>query len=397
MSKRHKDNDEVKAPGLYLKNGWYYYQPPQVCGVRVKAIALKTQDGAKAVKTRKEIIAEGTEIIDPTKFPSAVKMYFLDRATELAPSTLSGYKRKMKRAETFFGNCQLAGIDEMKVKKYRKELIATEVDENGTQMSDSSVRSYTETLRSFFTWAYKEAKLIRVHPMKDIASTKVENTKKKMTCTFAQKEALLDGDPGHYWVEAILMIGFNTGMRIKEILAFHPGWIEEGEEGEMVIRPQREYWFNTKNGKSRDIPVNSELRTWLKSINREDGEPFIYPQRPVNKMNRDVNRYDPKKAFQAYAVSLGIKGFSYHAMRRTFANHHLRLGTPLVEVADWIGDKPDMVLKHYKGWLGAKHANNIVRDKPAEINNIVRDKKKEAKALKQASLHLLLLSLALGQ
>jgi len=45
----------MKIPGLSQKRGWWYYQSPQVDGIRPARVALRTQDKATAVRAALQI------------------------------------------------------------------------------------------------------------------------------------------------------------------------------------------------------------------------------------------------------------------------------------------------------------------------------------------------------
>jgi len=78
-------------------------------------------------------------------------------------------------------------------------------------------------------------------------------------------------------------------------------------------------------GKARDIPINSVLRETLRSIPQRINSPYVF------------YGTDPGRWFGKIVKAAGIKDFTWHDCRHTFASRLAMAGVPMRHIAELMG------------------------------------------------------------
>lgn len=120
----------------------------------------------------------------------------------------------------------------------------------------------------------------------------------------------------------------------------------------------------TKTGKPRIFPCNAQLQNFLKSIKPESGDPesLVFPS-PEGKEIDDHNFLS--RAWKGYKNRHGNKvdgvvtrlvkeGLvseyrSQYNTRHTFITQCLEAGINVVQIAKWVGNTPEIIMRHYAG------------------------------------------------
>jgi len=127
----------------------------------------------------------------------------------------------------------------------------------------------------------------------------------------------------------ILVTLANTGMRRGEALALEWDHVDY-ERGIIRIQPS-EHW-QPKNNKPRDIPINAELKKWLRAIERksasvflsEDGTPWkFWPKNTWALVMREARKRELAAAKAEGRDPLLLEG-GPHRFRHTYATTFLR-------------------------------------------------------------------------
>lgn len=116
----------------------------------------------------------------------------------------------------------------------------------------------------------------------------------------------------------ILLCGLHAGLRRGEVFGLAKDDIDP-TKNRLVVR--RSYDGPTKNGRSRIVPISSELSYELLRINK----------------NPLFNRIDPNPSLRRLCRSIGLKAIRFHDLRHTFATLALESGVYPKQVQQWLG------------------------------------------------------------
>jgi len=144
-------------------------------------------------------------------------------------------------------------------------------------------------------------------------------------------------------LETILQLGFYAGLRYSEIDAAEWDWIGAGG---INVRAT-ETWKPKTVSSTRTVPLNSALSAHLQRIPRI-GKYISHPDRPYKPEAR--YRWDTYRHLKALAVDHNLTPLTSHMMRRTFATLHAMAGTPITNIARWLGDDIKTTYNHYVGY-----------------------------------------------
>ncbi len=107
---------------------------------------------------------------------------------------------------------------------------------------------------------------------------------------------------GQEWVQRIVTIAINTGMRQGEI--FDLTWFDvDLSRGLLHVRV-------SKNGKDRFVPINQTIRTMLERLPRTSEYVFPSPK---------LDQKDPKPRSCRHRIRYGASKFNYSSKSRTCA------------------------------------------------------------------------------
>ena len=145
-----------------------------------------------------------------------------------------------------------------------------------------------------------------------------------------QKERILDDDEARRLVEAstkslrpVVIVALNTGMRISEILSLRWG---------NVNFPRRFLFIErSKNGRSRKVPMNSDVLRTLAGL-RRNGEEFVFAKERSSGPLRSV-----RTAFLNALEKAKLSNVRFHDLRHTFATNLVMNGVDLVTVKEILG------------------------------------------------------------
>ncbi|MBW4462413.1 MAG: site-specific integrase [Nodosilinea sp. WJT8-NPBG4] len=211
---------------------------------------------------------------------------------------------------------------------------------------DSSRRTLVQ-LNACCKWAI-QSQLIKHNPFAGLAE-ELRKSPPTSCRPFAPDEtqAILGSFEGSVY-HPIVRFLFLTGTRTGEARGIR--WRHVREEHLRIYEALsgfRNHSTDTKTHKARNLPCNGQLHQFLQDL------------RPATAKPDDLLFNVPNlRAFQAgwqqrviRLVSQGLVAeyrSQYHT-RHTFATNCLEAGVPIQQVAEWLGDSPETVLKHYAG------------------------------------------------
>jgi site-specific recombinase XerD len=133
----------------------------------------------------------------------------------------------------------------------------------------------------------------------------------------------------------------HTALRISDVATFRRDSIHHGEI----------YLRTLKNGKVVKLPVHPDLQKAIDMVPTPRGaageSPFLFWS--GNGTTRAAVR-DATRTLTAVFKASGVPGAHAHRFRHTLATELLEAGGTLEDVADILGNSPNIVRKHYAKW-----------------------------------------------
>lgn len=221
-----------------------------------------------------------------------------------------------------FGSKKLSEIAYKDLEIWRNRRKATSL-KSGKPRSDASV-NYEMAVLGHVLGKAVEWGLLEVNPFKrgKRLMFRVDNQRKRYL-TEMEIEKLLGESPKH--LRPIVETALLTGMRREELLSLKWEQIRDGFiylDGAM-----------TKSGKGRQIPINGRLTEVLKEVRQQNQLRSIYVF-----CDAQGRRFkEVKSSFQGACRRAGIKDFTFHDLRHTFASHLVMRGIGLRAVQELLG------------------------------------------------------------
>jgi len=312
------------------KNRWYldYYSPVvgrkrevvSIPGVDPSKITLR--DAQKALAIRKAEIAEGKFNIAKTerKVPFTK---LSERFLEYSNTNKKSYVRditSIKYLNEYFGNKSLQQINAWHVEQYKSNR-KKQPTRYGRPPSNATVNRELACLKTMFRKAI-EWKLTSDNPTKDVKLFREDNVNLRI---LSKEEFLKLYNSSSDLLKDYLIVAINTGMRPIEIsnlkwehVNFNDGFIS-------VI--------NSKNGDSRNIPMNNGLRRNLDRMCSESKHEYIFSHedgKPIKSV---------KQGFWSALRRSGINHCRIYDLRHTFASNLVMEGSDIVTVKELMGHR----------------------------------------------------------
>jgi len=137
---------------------------------------------------------------------------------------------------------------------------------------------------------------------------------------------------------------FFTGCRPSEAIALE--WKNVNRDyiffTEAIV--EREWQNHTKTRKSRKFPINEQLSNILNEVDQESDFVFVAKEGGVIDLHNFTNR-----AWRNTLKGQNIRYRPPYNCRHTFITLCLDAGVPIQQVANWVGNSPAVILKHYAG------------------------------------------------
>jgi integrase len=195
-------------------------------------------------------------------------------------------------------------------------------------VKDATINRELTTLKHVFTMAKKWG-LTEHNPVKEVKFFRIDEKVERVLSP--QEEAkLLDAASPH--LRLILVIALHTGMRRGEILRL--SWDHVDFRQRCVIVAQ------SKSGRVRRIPMNSQLTSILEHVKKTDL--YVCGDPETGKPFGSV-----RTAFLAAARRAKIGRIRFHDLRHTFATRLVERGVDLATVAELLGHSTIMMTMRY--------------------------------------------------
>lgn len=123
----------------------------------------------------------------------------------------------------------------------------------------------------------------------------------------------------------IVIVALNTGMRRGEMLNLK--WHDVDFQRDIISL------FDTKNGESRKIPMNAQVKAALIRVKKHPESQFIF----CNRKGQPFNNI--RKSFLQACKNAGIINFHFHDLRHTFASQLVMAGVDINTTRELLGHK----------------------------------------------------------
>ena len=204
-----------------------------------------------------------------------------------------------------------------------------------------------------------------------------------------------DWQDGAPWLELILLLGCECGLRRGEISAARGEWVDlkrgllvvPAEDGASAVRT----WRRKGKGRSRRgvvVPMVSGLREWFERYGV--GEPFLV--RPEKGWGRAKYRYDFAPKMNRFLKRHGFGHVTIHDFRRSFASNRVSAGTSMEKVANWMGIGLKTAWERYArfvpddGEIEAGSAGEVATGESGNVGRSVRERLLELGELREGGL-----------
>ncbi len=252
-----------------------------------------------------------------------------EKMTELYLENYSKPNKKSSRRDVtsinnlkaFFPGKYLHEITPLDMEKYKRG--------RQSQVSNATVNREVACLKHIFTKAI-EWGIVQKNPGKKVKLLRERNTRLRY---LEEKEIRRLHDACAEHLKPIVIVALNTGMRKEEILSLK--WQD------VDYRIRTISILDTKNGESRELPMNDIVYRTLLDIGKKADGPWVF-------CKNNGERYgNVRKAFEGARKRAEIVDFRFHDLRHTFASHLVMAGVDLRTVQELLGHKSfEMTLRY---------------------------------------------------
>ena len=338
---------------------------------------LKGSEGVcLAGQSQKEVYAWVQGVLVAQEFPQSDMARARKKAVALEDPEEHIFKPVDEAVAAFLGHCASEGLTESTISKYRNALgKLQEFCKAGT--IDSLTELTTEQLDRFRAGrvlkpitASKELEILRVFLgfcvdrawVRDNAAKRIKpprNIKPNEVVPFTAKEitAMLNAcstfGKSQYErlrVRAMVLTLRYTALRIGDVSMLAKDRIsKDGEQWRIFLRTE-------KSGQPVFLPVPPDMKAALDGVPAplRNPESRYFFWNGIGKPKTHKAHVD--RALRTLFKTAGVEGAHAHRFRHTLATELLGRGASFEEVADILGNSPEIVRKHYGKWSSARQS-----------------------------------------
>ncbi len=322
-----------------------YFDPN---GKRVRKSFRKRKDAEAELGKRVSLKAEG-RYLDVKKDYKTTLGELLDKYTEMFEGQASFHNSKryfIRNFRDYFGeDTLLANIKYVDIETYQAKL-KKKLTPHSTKRKESSINREMVCLHHVFDKAV-EWDMLEKNPFdKGGYLWLKENNRRTRFLDEDEIDQLLDNCVNP-WIEDIVNVAINAGMRRKELLGLKRKQIRDG-----FI-----YLSETKTDEARQIEINDDLEEILKDIKQRNQLKSEYVF--CDEKGRHINAGRLDYAFEGSLKRAGIEDFTFHDLRHTFASHFVMRGGSLKGLQAILGHK-DLTMTMRYAHLSTEHRRKEV-------------------------------------
>ncbi|MEC4806514.1 MAG: tyrosine-type recombinase/integrase [Jaaginema sp. PMC 1079.18] len=216
--------------------------------------------------------------------------------------------------------------------------------------SPDAVRRTLEKISAACTWAIEQG-MITANPFEGMKPPK-QPKRSINPFTAAERDAIIEAfalnETAKHYTNFVKFL-FYTGCRPSEAIALQRQHISPAMTdvvfSESVTEGHRK---TTKTGTTRKFPVNDQLTELLDEQLKscEEKSSPIFPSKKGDSI--DLSHFS-SRYWQKVVKPLDFKYRGIYHCRHTFITLALEAGVPIQQIAYWVGNSPDVILKFYAG------------------------------------------------
>jgi len=230
-----------------------------------------------------------------------------------------------------------------------KQLLLSEKCNTGKQRKPNTINKYLMCISTILTFAVDELEVINFNPKSKVKCVpKPEGRKRFLTLeelSMFLNACKQDSDIAYLFV----LISLGTGGRYSEVQTLKVENID--------FENQRVYYINTKNHTSRGVYLEQKVFDFLKKYLKENNITTGYI---FSGKRKDSLAFLRGKVYKIIK-QIGLKDFTVHDMRHTFASYAAMNGASLLDISELLGHKSLTMSKRYSH-LTQKHTDKIVQN-----------------------------------
>ena len=275
---------------------------------------------------------------------------WLNRQTKYAPSTIAAYRRMLEVVYPIIGGIRLNKLRPMALENMLSALRKRK--HHGKLINESTVQRYLSVVSAVLSDA-KRNEIIEKNPARMLDLPTPQRTVQRIP-TRSEVEKLLDAlakEPRHY--RLFYLLSMYTGCRRGELCALQ--WSDftcyaktvccSPSAAPAAAFPARASWrAATKNGKSREVYLSSDLRGILLAYKRRKQmeadkqrrklSPYLFTDEQGQLIHPDTFT---KRLRKIYAAIGFPREYHLHTLRHYFVTSLLHCGVDKQTVADLVG------------------------------------------------------------
>lgn len=234
-------------------------------------------------------------------------------------------------------------LDDLAEKRRKKITIDEKGNEEIKTISNKTINSMLEVIRKILRKAEREWEWIDRAPYVKMLSL---NNKRVRWITAEESEKLIAELPAH--LKSIVSFALRTGLRKENILELK--W----SEVDLVRKHAMVHPDESKTSAAIPIPLNNDAIKIIRSqIGKHPIFVFTYHGMPIDECNTRAWRKSLERA--------GIKNFTFHDLRHTWASWHVQNGTSLQELQQLGGWKSFQMVLRY-AHLSSRHLSKAAEN-----------------------------------
>ena len=316
-------SEPKKARGIYEKvrgTGIWWVRYADANG---KIRREKTGNKSAAIKL---YYKRKTEVLEGKKLPEKLRARKVSFA-ELAKDALEyskAHKRsyrddevRMARLREWLGQRPAESVSPQEIERW---LLAKAED-----LKPATLNRYRALLSLVYRLAMQNGK-VQSNPARLVRQRKEENGRIRFLSTEEELALRAAIRKDYLNREAELDLALNTGLRRSEQFGLTWDGVDFERRVLTVLR--------SKNGEARHIPLNDAAILALRSVEAyKNGSPYVF-------LASDGTRLcSPRFWFSAAVEAAGLKDFTWHCLRHTFASRLVMAGVDLRTVQELMGHK----------------------------------------------------------
>ena len=264
---------------------------------------------------------------------SQVSEEFLEKYSKVNKRSWKRDQLSISHLDKFFGSKYIYEIKEKEIEEYKKERLLTEI-------KYSTVNRELACLKTILNKA-KEWGYIDVVPKIKLFK---ENNQRVRYLTDEEEKKLLEVSPEP--LKSIILVALNTGMRQGEILNLK--WRDiDIKEGLIIIQ-------DSKSKEKRILPMNETVKSVFLNPILSNNKEYIF-----EKNGKKFDTFYVSHLFEKVVKQAGIKDFSFHSLRHTFASRLVMRGVNLKTIQELLGHKSYQMTLRY-AHLSPEHKKQAV-------------------------------------